>query len=111
MANTLKGYQTSVVVGLGTWTHITTTTNPYYVAVATIENPASSVVITISQSGSQTASVSSAAPAAAQESISLNTVFNCAAGDTITVAIASSNPLDNQLNTVKSTVTLHSGQS
>lgn len=109
MASTLKDNQSNVAVGLGTWTHTTTATSMYFVSAQVLENPTSSVIITISQSGSQSLSVSSPSPAAAQQDLNLQTVFNCVVGDVITVVLSSSNPLDQQLNTVKSIIITRRG--
>jgi hypothetical protein len=110
MANTLKDSEQNVICGLGTWTHTTANTNMYFVKVHCEEVPTSTISITISQTGSQTASVTSTAPSAAQAEIDLQKIFNCAQGDVISVAISSSSSIDEQLNTVKTTVVVHQGQ-
>lgn len=111
MANILKDSESNIIVGRGSWTHTTSSAGMYFVSAVTIENPSSSIIITIAQSGSASVTVSSPTPSATQQSISLQKVFNCQSGDVLTVSFASSSPIDNQLNTVKSTVTVHRGQS
>ena len=107
----LKDNQSNVICGLGSFTYTCAAAKagPFVVNVGTSVNPASSLVITIAQSGSQSVSISSASPGAAQAHIELNKKFNCAASDVITVTIASSAPIDNQLNNVESIVTLRQG--
>ncbi len=110
MANTLKASKSNVICGLGVFTHTTAVTGPYFVSARCDENPTSGVTITIAQSGSATNTVTSAAPTAAQSDIQLSKLFMCAAGDVITVTLASSTDIDQQYNTVKTTVVLTQGQ-
>jgi len=98
-----------VICGLGTWTHTTLQTQPYFVKAICSENPPSSVSITISQSGSASVSVTSPAPTTAQGAITLSKQFNCVAGDILTVTLSSAAPIDNQLNTVETTVVVFAG--
>jgi hypothetical protein len=106
MANTLKDGVANIICGLGTYTYTTTVTGILFVSAQCLENPPSSISITLSQTGSITASVTSTAPTVPQENITVQTKFNITAGDIITVAISSAAAIDNQLNTVKTTVTL-----
>lgn len=108
MANTLKVEQSNVLDGLGTWTHTALKNSMYYCEVRLTEVPASSVSIVINQNGSPVAT--STAPAAAQQVVTLQIIMNCTINDVITVVISSSAPIDQQLNTVKSIVTLRVGQ-
>lgn len=109
MANTLKASETNIIVGLGTYTHTVASTGMYEASATATVNPSSSLSITISQSGSASASITSIAPASSQGSIDVRKVFNCVAGDVITVAISSAAAIDNQLNTVKMLVNVHQG--
>lgn len=107
MANTFTGEQTVVAAGLGTWTRNAVGTAGLVLASAVAtEVPTSGVILTIAQTGSTSVSVSSATPTAGQNIISLQQLFNCAIGDVITVTIASSTPIDEQLNTVKTTISV-----
>lgn len=105
----LKDSQANSIDGLGTFTHTTKNTGPYSVNILTTVNPASSLILTIAQTGSTSVSVSSPTPAAAQAHIELQKKFNCTAGDVITVTIASSAVIDEQLNTVQSIVLVRQG--
>ena len=90
MANyILKDYQANIMAGLGTYTYTTSIASMFFVAAQSLENPPSSLSITIAQTGSTAVSVTSTAPAAAQEAINIQQVFNCAIGDLITITISS----------------------
>lgn len=108
---TLKAHQSNVICGLGTYTHTVANSTMYKVQAHCEENPASSVSIVISQSGSTTATITSTAPASDQNHIEVQKVFNCVAGDVLTVTISSSAAIDNQLNTVKTIVNVSQGSS
>ncbi len=105
----LKAHQSNVICGLGTYTHTVASTSMYKVQARTTENPASSVSITISQSGSASATITSDAPSDTQNNIVVQKVFNCVAGDVLTVAITSAAATDNQLNNVKTIVDVSQG--
>jgi hypothetical protein len=109
MANTLKENQSNVICGLGTFTRTISNTNMYKVKARATENPTSSLSISITQSGSASATITSDAPAADQNNITVSKVFNCVAGDVITIVISSAAATDNQLNTVKTTVAISEG--
>jgi hypothetical protein len=109
MPNTLKAHQSNVICGLGTFTHTVASTKMYFASAVCNENPTSSVSITISQSGSTSASITSTAPTSAQQAISVQKVFNCVSGDIITVAVTSAAAIDNQKNTVKTIVRVNEG--
>lgn len=111
MPNTLRVSQSNVIVGLGTFTHTTLSSTMYNVTVRATEVPTSSLSITIAQSGSASATITSTAPTSAQGHVELQKLFNCASGDVLTITLSSSAPIDNQLNTVKSVVTINVGMS
>ena len=109
MSTTLKDSEANIICGLGTYTHTVvlptgTTQAMYFMKADCLETPASSISITLSQSGSTTASVTSTAPSAVQQLCSVQNTFNCQAGDVLTCAITSAAAIDNQLNGVKTTV-------
>lgn len=110
MPNTLKATKSNVICGLGTWTHTTAQTGPYFISVRCTEVPASGVTITLSQSGGATNSVVSTAPVSSQGIINFSQIFQCVVGDVLSVAIASSNANDRSLNGVKTVVALMQGQ-
>jgi hypothetical protein len=103
--NNLFDKQSNIIVGLGTYTHVTANKALYRVQMQCLENPPSSVILIIKQNGT-TMATTSLAPAASQEAVDLQTILNCALNDTISVVIASATSIDNQLNTVKTTVTV-----
>lgn len=101
--------QASVLGGLNTDTHKVITAGIYYVTVRTTCVTPSGIVITISQSGSASNSVSTPTTSPLQTDIELNTAFNCAADDIITVALTSSAAADQPPALVKSTIILRRG--
>lgn len=109
MANTLKVHQSNVICGLGSYTHTVANTGMYCVTAHCEENPTSSIVITLSQAGSVTDSASSTAATTSQNHIEIKKVFNCTAGDVLTVALVSADAIDNQLNNVKTIVVINQG--
>lgn len=106
----LKAHESNVIVGLGTYTHVAASTGMYTMEATSSINPASSLSITISQSGSTTASATSTAPSSTQNNVSIRKIFNGVAGDVLTAAITSSNPNDQQLNSVKTIVKVNPGE-
>lgn len=109
MANTFKVNQSNVICGLQTTTHTIGTTNMYHVLSKSTIHPGSALSITVSQSGSTTASFTSTAPSSSQRHIELNCSFNCVIGDVITVAITSSAAIDNGLNNVSTVLAIYTG--
>lgn len=107
----LKNGVTSVLCGLGTYTHTAANNGMYYASARSTVNPTSGLILTLAQTGSTSVSVNSPAPSDSQTNIVLSTWFNCAIGDVITITLASSTAIDNQLNTVKSILDIHYGQS
>lgn len=105
----LKDNQANQICGLGSFTYTVSSAGPFSVNVMSSVNPASSLSITIAQSGSQSVSVSSVAPSSVQSHIELSNKFNCAVSDVLTVTISSSAAIDEQLNTVESIVVLRAG--
>jgi len=102
----MNNLQASVSSGLSvdTWKVGPSEAGPWYVSAQTNMIQPSALTITISQSGSQTISLSSAPATAQQLSISLQKAFNCAAGDIITVTVTSSAPIDQPPNMIKTTI-------
>lgn len=105
----IKASQTTVVVGLGSWTHTALVNSMYFASITCSEVTPSSVILTIAQTGSTSVSVSSSAPASTQKHIELQKIFNCQIGDVITFTLSSSAAIDNQLNTVKSILKINTG--
>ncbi len=105
-----KVSQSNVICGLGAYTHTVAATGPYFCKAQCSENPVSGLTITIAQSGSTTSTITSTAPTPAQTHVDVSKLFQCVAGDVITVTLASSTAIDGALNTVKTIVTLSQGQ-
>lgn len=118
MANTLKEHESNVICGLGTFTYVVPASKSgglFYMSASVDEVPASNVTITLSQSGSKSASVSSIAPSSTQSNIKVSNIFGIvAAGDVLTCTISTSqtnvNSKDLQLNTLKTIVVVRQGQ-
>lgn len=108
--NNLKDSESNVICGLGAYVHTCANTQMYYVDAHASMDQNSSLIITIAQTGSRSASVSSAAPASSQKHVDLRNIFNCTAGDVITVTMSSAAAVDNQLNRVKTIVNIGRGQ-
>jgi len=88
------------LTGLSSASHSVTHTGNILVSYNMSVNPGSSAVVTISQSGSASVTTASAIPAKGVTSVSAPVMLTCAPGDTITVSVSSSNPVDQQPNAV-----------
>lgn len=107
MANTLILEQPFVFVGLGTLTYTVASTGRYSVKVQLSENPPSGLSVVVNNNASPvfTAPVITPTQIAQQFKVSLSLT----AADVITVVLASSSAIDNQLNTVKTSVSIGLG--
>jgi hypothetical protein len=105
----MKEMQQTVMNGLNTDRYQVKTAATYSIYTATTVNPASGIVVTISQSGSQTASATTPTTSPLTNHVELNTKFACAIGDIITVAVTSTAPADQPPDLVKTTITLRQG--
>lgn len=107
MANILLLSQPFVSVGLDDFTHTIASDGDYKVRVQLTENPPSGLSVVVNNNGSPifTAPVITPTQIAQQ----FETGFNAVATDVITVVLASSEAIDNQLNTVKTTVSIDKG--
>src|ERR1700678_1990847 len=99
----------SVFSGLGTDVHQVKTAGMYNLNVQTTELPPSGLVITLSQSGSMSVSVSTPATGPIQEVVGINQLFNCAVGDILSVTFSSSASADQPPNMIKSAINLRQG--
>lgn len=99
--------QSFVTVGLGTLTFTIPTTGRYNVQAALTEVPPSGLSVVVNQNGSPilTAPVLTPTQIAQQFKVS----FNATAADAITVVLASTTAIDEQLNTVKASVSIGQG--
>ena len=75
---------------------------------STVKDP-SGIVITLSQSGSQSASFSSPIASGQTNHVEMNASFNCAVGDILSVVVSSSAPVDQPPNLIKSIINLRQG--
>lgn len=105
----MKLNSSCVFSGLGTDTYKAPADGMYTVSTQTTELPPSGLVITISQSGSTTASITTPTTSPLENIINLSKIFNCAAGDILSVAISSSAAADQPPNMIKSTINLRQG--
>jgi hypothetical protein len=106
--NMKKGQQ-SVTSGLSTDTYKVSAADMYQIFVRTTDLPPSGAVITLSQSGSQSVSVSTPTTSPKQRHIEINAKFNCAIGDILSVVVSSSAPVDQPPNLIKTTINLKQG--
>lgn len=97
----------SVRSGLGTSTLTIGSTGFYNLRFEVTENIPSSLSIVVNQNGSPI--YTSAAFPADQSTLQFKLLMNCTATDVITVALSSAAAIDNQLNTVKSIITIGAG--
>ena len=107
MANYLLLNQPFVFVGLGTLTYTVPSTAKYNVHVELSEVPPTGLSVVVNNNASPvfTAPVITPTQIAQQFRVGLQLT----AADVVTVVLASSAAIDNQLNTVKSTITIGQG--
>ncbi len=98
----------SVFSGLGSDTYIVGTAGPYQIVAKTTDLPPSGLTLTIAQTGSVSLSTS-VTSGNVQNHIECNLKMNCAAGDTLTVTLASSAAADQPPNMIKTTIDLKQG--
>lgn len=108
-SNTLQLNQCIQDTGLGTSTFTVVTAGEYTVAVQYTLPPASGLEIVINHNGSSVYTIggSSTNPSATQPSIGGGIKLACAATDTITVVLSSSNAVDSLPNAVKGTINVY----
>lgn len=109
MANTLIINQPFVLAGLNTWSYTVPTGGAglYSVHVESSEGPSSGVSILVKKGGVTQYTAATLSPT--QGAIQFKFGMLLAAADAITVVMASSSAIDNQLNSVKTTVTIQQG--
>lgn len=108
MANILLIEQPFVFCGLGTLTHTLASTGNYNVKVQLSENPPSGLSLVVNKNGSPIFTAPTITPT--QIAQQFKTAFQAAANDVITVVLSSSSQIDNNLNTVKSSISIGGGQ-
>jgi hypothetical protein len=109
LANTLILNQPFLLEGLPTWTYTVPSSGAglYSVHVESTEGPSSGVSILVKKGG--VTQYTAATPSPSQGAIQFKFGMLLAAADVITVVMASANAIDNQLNSVKTTVTIQQG--
>lgn len=105
----MKATKPSVSSGLSTDTFKIDAAGVYSIYVNTTVRDPSGLVITISQSGSTTASFSTPTTSPLTDHVELNAKFNCAVNDILTVTITSSATIDQPPNLIKSIINLRQG--
>lgn len=124
--NSLQLNTSSPVAGLGTSTFNVVTAGMYTVSVQStlpyesgtfnmsdvIPSVASALQIVINLNGTPQVTIGGSAtnPTPSQPSMGTSARLQCAASDVITVVLSSANAIDNQPNSVKSTINLFQGE-
>ena len=108
MANILFEGQPFVSVGLGTFTHTVVNDGVKSVRVQSFETPASSLSIVVNKNGSPVFTAPTITPT--QSALQFKATFICVATDVVTVVLSSGAAVDNQLNTLKTTVSFDKGE-
>lgn len=105
----MKLTQQTASSGLSTDLLTIKTAGVHSVYVRTTVIQPSGLVITVSQSGSQTASFSTPVTSPLQDNIEINAKFNCAVNDVLRVAVTSSASIDQPPNLIKTLINLKQG--
>lgn len=97
MSFLMKDYQSNVLNDAGIGTYTVPTTGIYFLGTTTtlsVPVPPSTLVITLSQSGSASKSVSTTNQQDAQLHMELQGVFNCVVGDVLTATLTGTDPIN-----------------
>ncbi len=105
----MKVQQTSVSNGLSTDLHKVKSDGMYSIYAASTMDQPSGLVITLSQSGSQSVSVASDTTSPLALTNGINHTFNCAAGDILSVVVTSSAAKDQPPALIRTTISLRQG--
>lgn len=98
-----------VTSGLITERHQVVTAGMFTIQARSTVQQGSALVITLAQTGSQTVSVSTPTTSPVEESVSIQSSFNCASGDILTVTTSSSAPADQPPNMIQTVISLRAG--
>jgi hypothetical protein len=101
--------QSSVMNGLNTDSCKIPTAGNYSITTRTTMVPASSLLVTITQTGSQSVTYTSAPTSPVSLDTQVTGKFNCAVGDIITVAVTSSAIADKPPGLIKTEINLRQG--
>lgn len=99
--------ESKVVVGLGTFVHTALKTSLYTVVVSSTVYDGSALSSSITQNSTLIATSPTIAPH--QRQVNVQAVLNCTAGDTISIALTSSNAIDQQLNSIQTIIQIEAG--
>lgn len=102
-------HQQSLISGLTSDVYQAEAAGVYSVYAYSTVVPPSGLVITISQTGSTSLSVTSQTTSPVESVVAVNGRFNCALGDLLTVAVTSSAAQDQPPNLIKTFCTLKQG--
>jgi hypothetical protein len=105
----MRAMAQNVVSGLSNDTYKVDTAGVYTLNIKTTCIQPSGLVITLSQTGSTSASVTSATTSPLEDHVEVNGKFNCASGDILHVVVTSSAPVDQPPNLIKTTINLKQG--
>lgn len=109
MATNISGInQSKVINALDTYNHTALLTSMYVVACQINAIPTSGITIEIKLNGSQ--KMITVAPTDQQEAINARIVLSCAAGDVISIVVASASTNDGQRNDFKGILSITPGQ-
>lgn len=108
MSNILIKDTNFINVGLGTMTYAIPSTGIYNVQVQSTEVPASSLSIVVNKNGSPIFTAPVLSPT--QQAVQFRISFLATAADVITVVLSSGAAVDNQFNTVKTNISIGTGE-
>jgi len=101
--------QQSVMNGLNSDSYQVLTAGIYSIKASSTVNFGSGLVITLSQTGSTSNSITTPPTSSQEIAVDINQKFNCAVGDILTVAVTSSAPADQAPSLVKTEINLRQG--
>lgn len=108
MSQTITKLSRSTVINqLDTYFHTTLAATMYTVEVSMTDVPPSSLLVAIQQNGST--KLTSTAESATQNHTEARVTMNCAIGDTLTIVVSSTAPIDSQLNNIKGIINIRQG--
>lgn len=105
----MKATQATTINGLTSSQHKVVAAGNYSITTRTTMVQPSALLVTITQSGSQSVTYTSAPTSPQSGDTQVTGKFNCAAGDLITVAVTSSANADQPPSLVKTTINLRQG--
>lgn len=105
----MRATRTNVISGLNSDTYKVAAAGMYTIYATTTCLQPSALVVTLSQTGSTSASVTSPTMSPLEMVIDVNKTFNCAVGDILTVAVTSSAVVDQPPSMIKTTISLRQG--